>query len=53
MERLERSTFRLEGGDSIQLNYMGNKIILNKFLSTCIIILAHVLESCQVASSES
>lgn len=42
MERLERSTFRLEGGDSIQLNYMGNKIILNKFLSTCTIILARV-----------
>ena len=29
MGRLERPTFRLEGGDSIQLNYMGNKIILN------------------------
>ena len=49
MERLERSTFRLEGGDSIQLNYMGNKIILNSSRST---ILPHPISPCQVLSSK-
>ena len=49
MERLERSTFRLEGGDSIQLNYMGNKIILN---SSRLTILPHPISPCQVLSSK-